>query len=148
MISPEMVLALAAAIQDKCFTTKTKQNEDSRGWIIDSGCTRHMTGNKEFLEQAIRCRDKVTLADGRNVDVNVSGNGRFIGVGEDGRQTDVRLKEVLYVPEMKANILSVSRMLDEGLTVCFSSGICRILRGNDVVLIGERRGSLFIVKQP
>lgn len=107
-----------------------------------------MTGNKEFLEQAIRCRDKVTLADGRNVDVNVSGNGRFIGVGEDGRQTDVRLKEVLYVPEMKANILSVSRMLDEGLTVCFSSGICRILRGNDVVLIGERRGSLFIVKQP
>lgn len=131
-----------------CFTTMVKNGNESHGWIIDSGCSKHMTGNLEILEKPIAWRELTNLADGRNVPVTMRGTARFTGLNMRHERMDVKLKDVLYVPELKLNVLSVSRMIDEGYTVSFVSNGCKIMNGTDVVLMGERRGEVFYVKQP
>lgn len=134
-----------------CFTTVTKTEVDGghafNGWIIDSGCTRHMTGIVSNLENSQSCKEMVCLADGRNISVDVKGIGRFIGLNVDGERVHVKLKDVLYVPDLQFNVLSMSCMIDEGYSVCFGARGCSILKGSEVVLVGERRGGLFYVKQ-
>lgn len=130
-----------------CFTTMTKIDRAFRGWMIDSGCTRHMTGDIRNLKNVVPCREMVSLADGRNLPVQAAGECEFAGCDMDGNRMDVKLKNVLYVPGLSANVMSVSRMVDEGYAVCFGSGDCRILNGDKVVLVGERRGPLFFAKE-
>lgn len=50
-------------------------------------------------------------------------------------------------PKMQANVLSVSCILYEGFAVCFTSSGCRIMKGEEVILTGERKGALFVVRQ-
>ena len=108
-----------------CFTTvartdnKRKADHGLNGWIIDSGCTRHMTGDISKLENVRSCREIVKLADGREIFVNAKGTGRFIGLDVEDQRMNVKLKDVLHVPELRSNVLSMSCIIDEGYSVCF-----------------------------
>lgn len=128
-----------------CFNA-TNTDRQFEGWIIDSGCTRHMTGDRSLLDDMRKCQEVVTLADGHNLSVCARGSGRFTAKNGHGKGTDVRLKDVFYVAGLRKNILSVSRMVDEGYTVCFEPEGCKICKGKDVILVGERRGELFFMK--
>lgn len=126
-----------------CFTTTTVDINMSDGWLIDSGCTKHMTGDIGNLTNVSRRREEVCLADGKKISVRASGAVEFSGRGRNDERVDVKLKEVLYAPGLEANVISVSKMVAEGYTVSFKSGSCWIARGDRVVLVGEKRGGLF-----
>ena len=48
--------------------------EDST-WYIDSGCCRHMTGNKNFLSDVIKC-------SGPNISFGDNSKGKAVGKGK------------------------------------------------------------------
>lgn len=82
-----------------CFSS----SESSDSWLIDSGCTNHMTYNKDLFSE-------LRIANSSKVRV---GNGKYIfvkGIGIVAISTCSGTKfyvDVLYVPEIDQNLLSV-----------------------------------------
>jgi len=91
--------------------------------MIDSGCTHHMTANFENFKTLDRTySSKVKLGDGRLVDVK--------GKGVVSVQTSLGTKlisDVLFVPEIQHNLLSVGQLLDKNYSLEFKNKFCEII---------------------
>ncbi|WVY93382.1 hypothetical protein V8G54_032470 [Vigna mungo] len=73
-------------------------------WVIDSGATDHITGNKSLFS-SLSCPDNlpsVTMADGSRVSSH--------GIGTVHIFPSISIDHVLYVPGSPFNLLSVSRL--------------------------------------
>ena len=81
-------------------------------WYIDSGCSRHMTGNKSILSND---------HDEKGPSVTFGGNGkgqtRGFGTLSNGVTTFTR---VAYVEGLKHNLLSISQFCDKNHKVSFT----------------------------
>ncbi|CAM8932100.1 unnamed protein product [Rhodiola kirilowii] len=77
-------------------------------WYLDSGCSAHMTGNPQYLinVKPIRKRRVVTFGDG--------GKGQVIGCGTLKVPDLPELEDILLVDGLKVNLISISRLCDEG----------------------------------
>nr|GFB26778.1 ribonuclease H-like domain-containing protein [Tanacetum cinerariifolium] len=87
--------------------------------IVDSGCSRHKTGNKSYLAdyQEFKCG---SVAFGGS-------NGRITGKGKikNGR---LNFEDVYYVEELKHyNLFFVSQMCDKKNKVLFTHTDCLVL---------------------
>jgi len=99
-------------------------NNKSDLWYLDSGASDHMCSQKDLFHN---------LKDTKPQPINVAKNDQFVtslGLGDinlsldiNGIPTKAILKNVLYVPDLKANLISVSKALDAGLTVTFQNDI-------------------------
>lgn len=78
----------------------------SHEWIIDLGASHHITPYKECLFNPLKLegceRNKVQVPTGGRCEVTHKGTTAIL--------RDHRLKNVLYVPDFKYNLLSVSKM--------------------------------------
>jgi hypothetical protein len=96
-------------------------------WLIDSGASRHMTGYREHLTDLIEKESCLHVVLGDNARYTVK------GVGTSSFQLDsnipLQLSEVLYVPGMKRNLVSISALEDKGYKVTFSEGKFRCIKG-------------------
>lgn len=131
-----------------CFTSTTGSGVKNAGrWIIDTGCTKHMTSSVESLSNRMPWEENVSLADGNTVKTKGRGPGRIIGRGMKGEEIEIKLKELLYVPELAVSALSVSRITDEGYAVVFGRKDCRILDGSTVIAVGQKNDGLYYLRQ-
>ena len=86
-------------------------------WYFDSGCSRHMTGQKGLLKNIETCPSRhVTFGDGVK--------GKILGVGTLNVDGLPPLDKVLYVQDLKANLISVSQLYDAELYVHFNKTSC------------------------
>ena len=100
-------------------------------WYFDSGCSRHMTGNKHILQNLSECKEGiVTFRDGNQG--NICGKGELILNGS------IPLSDVLYVKGLKANLISISQLCDNEYTVCFTKTQCTVSSKTGAVLTGNR----------
>ena len=88
-------------------------------WYLDSGCSRHITGDKRKINNLKR-KDQgfVTYED--------NNKGKIIGIGDVGGGDTLEIKDVLLVEGLKHNLLSISQLCDKGLKVIFESDYCTI----------------------
>lgn len=131
-----------------CFTaTSGKHKSSDEKWIIDSGSTKHMTNSTDSLGWWNPCAEKVILADGKTVTARGSGQGRITTRGRKGTSVEIKIEELMFVPELSVNVLSVSRITEEGYTVRFGSKDCIIMDGETVVAMGVRYNGLYYLDQ-
>lgn len=90
-------------------------------WYIDSGATQHMTPHSDLLENKKSDFDKITAANGAKIDVTGTGDGNF--TFGDG---NVKVNNVMHVPDLAVNLLSVSQIVKNGNTVVFDSEGCSV----------------------
>ena len=57
----------------------------------------------------------------------------------------LRLKEVLYVPSLRRNLISVSKLDDDGIDCHFGDGKCKILVDNKCVGLAFRQDKLYLL---
>ncbi|KAL8154997.1 hypothetical protein AgCh_000386 [Apium graveolens] len=106
-------------------------------WIIDSGCFRHMTGDKALLSQF---EEKVGPL------VTFGGNKGFtIGYGKIVSENIV-IDDVALVAGLEVNLLSISQFTDKGFEVLFNKEECTFIskKTGEVFLKGAMKGSLFV----
>jgi hypothetical protein len=100
-------------------------------WLIDSGCSRHMTEDRRWFSSLtpVMTKEYVTFGD--------NGKGRMLSVGTVKVSDYVILRHVSLVKSLSYNLLSVSQLLDEGFEVRFKAGCSRVLdsRGDLVCTI-------------
>jgi hypothetical protein len=100
-------------------------------WLIDSGCSRHMTGNRGWFSCLVPVVTRRYLTFGDN------GRGRVLSEGEIKVSDKITLRRVALVQSLGYNLLSVSQLLDEGFEVLFRPGGSRNLdfRGDLVCMV-------------
>ena len=126
--------------QEFTFLAKEPLQVPKIGWIIDSGASQHLCGNRNAFSgfSDISTEQAITIADGTKI--KAKGKGEIditTGAGS------IRLTNVWYVPEIGGNLLSVSRMVDAGFAVEFSATSCTVSKNNVRTLLGYRIGSLY-----
>jgi hypothetical protein len=96
-------------------TLSLQAKQKKRGWYVDSGCSKHMTGDIYMF---------LTLRNERDGPVSFENNDstKIIGKGtvRIGNK-NTKEKNVLLVEDMKHNSLSVIQTCDQGHNVTFDS---------------------------
>ncbi|KAJ0040709.1 hypothetical protein Pint_28005 [Pistacia integerrima] len=99
-------------------------NDDKRkgAWFLDSGCSNHMSGNKEwFTNIDDQCCHSVKLGNDTKMAVIGRGNVKFHVNGITQVITDV-----YYVPKLKNNLLSIGQLQEKGAAILIKDGVCGV----------------------
>jgi hypothetical protein len=89
-------------------------------WLIDNGASKHTIGQRDILSCLTEKNfpHKVTLGDDYQYPIK--------GVGESNYKLDsgtpMKMKDVLYVPSLTKNLLSISALDKKGFRVAFIDG--------------------------
>ncbi|KAJ9678655.1 hypothetical protein PVL29_020743 [Vitis rotundifolia] len=109
-------------------------------WLIDSGCTNHMTYDQGLFKELDKTiTSKVRIGNGAYLAVKSKGTGAIKG------HTGLKLiSNVLYVPEINQNLLSVGQLLEKGYKVLFEDNHCMIAdaQGREVFIV-QMKGKSF-----
>ncbi|KAJ9566643.1 hypothetical protein OSB04_002609 [Centaurea solstitialis] len=106
--------------------TEGNPDRNENLWHVDSGCSRHMTGNRSFLEDFTTFNGGYVAFGDNPRGGKVSGKGKVTG----GKLT---LEDVYYVDQLRYNLMSVSQVCDKKLFTLFSETECMILSPKFVV---------------
>jgi hypothetical protein len=110
--------------------------------MLDSGCTNHMTGEKEiftFFEENDCPSDIITFGD--NSEENVLGYGKITIT------TDYSISKVLLVDSLDYNLLSVSQLCEMGYNYLFTNkGVTIFIRSDGSYAFSDiLRGKVYLV---
>jgi hypothetical protein len=86
-------------------------------WYIDSGASNHMFGVREHFTDLTETGIKLEIVLGNNTKVKAIGRST-ISFQREFRPPMV-FRDVLYVPGLKKNLISVSTIQDRGFEVSF-----------------------------
>ncbi|RVW33309.1 hypothetical protein CK203_085330 [Vitis vinifera] len=96
------------SLKNNSLKKKIQELEEKDKWFLDSGCSRHMTGDEsKFAFLTKRKGGYVTFGD--------NSKGRIIGQGNIGNGTSSLIESVLLVDGLKHNLLSISQLCDKCL---------------------------------
>ena len=107
--------------------------DTSNTWCIDSGVTNHICNTLQGFRSTRPCRDgeiKLTLASNATISAVVA-----IGVVvlEFQNNRTLVLPDVLYVPNSRCNLISVSKLINNRFTVSFANEV--ILKRNNLLYV-------------
>jgi hypothetical protein len=92
---------------------------DERHWVLDSGCTQHLTKNGRMLSSIDNEGseyDKITFGD--------NSKGKVKGLSKIAISNDLSISNVLLVESLSYNLLFVAQLCDLGL---YANSLLRIL---------------------
>ncbi|KAL0361358.1 UNVERIFIED_CONTAM: hypothetical protein Sradi_3820300 [Sesamum radiatum] len=96
-------------------------------WLVDSGCTAHMTPYRDILSNyKSENLGSVSMANEKRCDV--LGVGDECMIFENGFK--FTLKNVKHVPDLAHNLMSCSALEEEGLEGRWGKGIIKIMKGS------------------
>ncbi|KAE9348098.1 hypothetical protein PF008_g7508 [Phytophthora fragariae] len=128
-----------AGNDDDAFTAVGKSR--SARWLIDSGATAHMTPHRNdlFEYKDLDSKIEVTIADGKKIRVVGTGSVRLTGI--DGKS--IKMINLLYIPGLDRQMLSVSRLAEHGTSVEFQKMSCTIWNKSNAIASGKKVGKAY-----
>jgi hypothetical protein len=107
-------------------------------WLMDSGCSRHMTRNKKWFSSLTPLSHKVYVTFGDNK------KGKVLGIGVIKVNDCFTLNDVTLVDWLRYNLLSVSQLCDADLSVLFHKSDPHVLDSSSKRVCGiSRIGNVF-----
>jgi transposase InsO family protein len=95
-------------------------------WIIDSGCTNHMTGEKKMFTSYVKNKDSqdtIIFGDGNQ--------GKVKGLGKIAITSEHSISNVFLVESLGYNLLSVSQLCHMGYNCLFTNVDVSVFRMSD-----------------
>lgn len=124
-----------------CFMVNSA-NSIKRQWLIDSGASSHMVYSRDFFKSFQPLESTVSLA--RN-DITAKALWTDRGVikclNEKGNPVDITLTDVLYIPTITNNLISVRRITKNGHKVLFFGPTCKIISNERIIAIAMKCGN-------
>ena len=115
-------------------------------WIVDSGATCHMCNDKNLFTDMrdLDTPQQVTLGDGSPLEGPAEGTVKLDMILPDGSTQNCKLKNVLYVPKLSYNLLSVSKASEARKTTKFGKCGYKILnQQKKIIAVSTKHGNLF-----
>jgi hypothetical protein len=93
-------------------------------WLMDSGCSRHMIGDKKWFSSLtpLSHKEYVTFGDDKK--------GKVLGIGIIMVNDYFILTDVALVDKLRYNLLSVSQLVDDDLDVLFCKSSLQVLESS------------------
>ena len=113
-------------------------------WWIDSGATVHVANSLQgFRTRRTLQRGERRIKVANGVDVEVEAIEDLSLELDDGFR--LQLSDTLYVPSLRRNLISVSRLDDDEYDYHFGNGKCRIVINNKCVGLAFRHDKLYLL---
>ena len=119
-----------------------KKASEPATFYLDSGCTQHMSDQRSFFTNFRPIAKLERPIDG------IGGAKLYAhGIGDiavsrkaNGIKIDGWLRDVLYVPQLTVNLVSIGCITENGYMVVFSKDSAKIMQKDDTVMEGSRIG--------
>ncbi|KAE8696421.1 GDSL esterase/lipase APG [Hibiscus syriacus] len=109
-------------------------------WILDSGCTYHMSPNREWFSDLVELNVGVVYMGNDNACKTV-GIGSIRLKNQDG--SNRVLTDVRYVPSLKKNLISLGALESKGSVVTMRDGVLKVTYDTLVMMKGIRKNNLY-----
>ncbi|PZC78057.1 hypothetical protein B5X24_HaOG202660 [Helicoverpa armigera] len=115
-----------------CLSTADTNTTKKSGWYVDSGCSNHMTWDAEKLRnlQKVNSNFKIKVANGEDISVEGRGNA----IPSISGSSNLTLENVLHVPQLSMNLISVSDLVKKDFSVNFDKRGCTITNKTDQIV--------------
>ena len=124
-----------ALVFETCFVTCSTSS-----WVVDTGATDHVCCNLQwFLQTRQLSEDEISISLGDATKVAA------VAVGDvhlSFSDSVLVLKNVLYVPSFRKNLISVSKLYNDGYSVIFNDNVV-IMRNNSYICSGTLVNNLY-----
>ena len=128
-------------VNSEVLTVST--NQENNEWIMDSGCSYHMTPRKELMFDFKPVNGgKVLMGNDHVCSVNGAGSIKF-KLWDGSIRT---IENVRWVPQLRRNLLSLGMFDKNGCSYKSEGGKLRVLKGSMVVLRGSLQHGLYILE--
>ncbi|GKB08780.1 retrovirus-related pol polyprotein from transposon TNT 1-94 [Tanacetum coccineum] len=107
-------------------------------WIMDSGCTKHMNGNKRLFTS-------YKAYDGGHVVFGSNLKGKVIDGGNITHDS-ITITNVKHVSGLAINLINVGQLCDDDCVVSFTKVVCTISKNDKMLAKGHRRNGLYTCK--
>lgn len=115
-------------------------------WVLDSGSSHHITNSRDWFVSYS------TLVDTRDVRVGSRHTLKALGVGtvtmavQERNTTQIlNLDNVLYVPNMRRNLISIGKLTDDGFTVTVCDAHIQFSKDAECILSAGRDNGLYTI---
>ncbi|KAJ0771566.1 putative RNA-directed DNA polymerase [Helianthus annuus] len=144
------VEAHVAQIEEDVAFTTTVETQGNRldDWIVDSGCSNHLTGDKNRLKNPIKYGGSrvVTIADNSKHPIANIGDVVF---PSGSSKKELTLRDVYHVPGMRKNLISVPQMTEEGNYVLFGPKDVKVFKEFETssipILQGRKTETVYVL---
>jgi len=113
-------------------------------WLVDSGASCHMTGARELFDKFTETGSNLCVELGRGTKHAVRRSGT-VSFRLESREV-LRVSNVLWVPELRRSVVSVSEIEKKGYHILFQDGhvffVPRRSSFRSAVVFGVRKGNL------
>ena len=117
----------------------------TNSWILDSGATSHLCGNQSSFLEIKDHYSRVTIGDGHEMGVTGIGKIQIFMNLPDGTKRKTILHNVLYVPDLAFNLISVSKVTAAGYKISFDDNQALIKNGAGILrAVAKRVNSLYL----
>ncbi|PNF37230.1 Retrovirus-related Pol polyprotein from transposon TNT 1-94 [Cryptotermes secundus] len=125
--------------ENSYFAALTLETNDDSSWYVDSGATSHLTSRLDWFKKEKEMTGVEVFTTGTNkLECLGSGSVRVKFKNDDSISN---ISSVLYVPEARTNLLSVSKLVDKGHVVVFEESGCRIYSKHNMSIKGNVLGT-------
>ncbi|KAH9678410.1 hypothetical protein KPL71_025698 [Citrus sinensis] len=136
----------AIATEETSFETAevliaTKEKTQGQ-WVLDSGCTFHMSPNRNYFTTYQSCDGGMVLM-GNNSVCKVVEIGTVSLKMYDGMVRE--LTQVRHVPEFKKNLISIGMLDQTGCVIKAENGTLKVTRGSIVIMKGTKQNGLYVL---
>lgn len=105
--------------EETAFTVITSKHINyENDWVIDSGCSNHMIGDKEKLQNVSLYKGNHVVVTADNSKLLIAHIGKTV-VSLQCIANQMSLQNVCHVPGMKKNLLSVAQLTSSGHFILF-----------------------------
>ena len=121
-------------------------SSEQNTWIIDSGATCHMCHDSKLFTDLHHLKDPldVVLGDGHSSTASGKGKVKLHMKLPNGKIKMCTLHEVLYVPGLSYNLLSVAKCAQRGKVTKFKKDACYIMdKEHKLIAKASKVGSLY-----
>ena len=124
--------------QDNIALSSTMKCALSNGWYVDSGATSHMTYDRKILSnfREFQHPSQVYLGDDKAIFATGQGSVK-IACYDESYPITLTLENVLYVPKLRKNLLSVAAIAKKGAEVKFDNKTCTVIKDKRTLVIGH-----------
>ncbi|UYV63097.1 hypothetical protein LAZ67_2003127 [Cordylochernes scorpioides] len=115
------------------FLAALNLTSDEDSWLLDSGATNHVCRNKDwFVDLWEVSSDPIITASGTT---EAKGYGHiFLQTSIHNESIEIKLNNVLYVPNVRRNLLSVSKIEENGNRVTFRNMVARVFNPENRII--------------
>ena len=143
-VKKELRKAFSKPNQKKKYWIHSIQSNENESWLADSGASVHVTNSSEKMFNIVQ--DHSTIVVGTGKETQATEKGELILFHDDTEQK-IHLKNVLYVPHFKQNIMSIPALLKNGFSVNAQMKKFELIQNKKSIKLGkmDNKGMFYFV---